>query len=100
MDPASAWTDIRQCKTHWRHVPVLCSDKSVKPPTALTYVHWGRIGDISEPNNGTGMEACGIANASMSYGEAWGWADVQCTLKSVFICKMAREWLWQATAAD
>jgi hypothetical protein len=65
-------------------------DKSVRPPTGVTYVHWGTIGINTEPNNGTGFEICGMANASLTYNDAWGWVDVQCGLKAIFMCKLQR----------
>lgn len=77
------------------HIPACCcSDKSVRPPTGVTYVHWGQVGEVPEPNNGTGFEVCGMANASMSYQDAWGWADVPCGLRAVFICKLSGQWRW------
>jgi hypothetical protein len=67
------------------------TDKSVRPPSGITYIHWGRGEGMAEPNNNTGFEACGVANASQSFQEAWGWSDVQCGAKYVFICKIQSE---------
>ncbi len=69
------------------------TDKSVKPPSGVTYIHWGRTDGVPEPTNYTGFETCGVANATQTYQQAWGWADAQCNTRNIFICKVQCEWL-------
>jgi hypothetical protein len=45
-------------------------------------------GAITEPNNITGTEMCGLGNYSQTYGSAWGWADADCSTRAPFICKV------------
>jgi hypothetical protein len=63
-----------------------------KPPTGANYLHWGRYRSGSflsqEPNNLTGVEFCGVGNASQTFTKAWGWADANCSLTLPFICKV------------
>ena len=49
---------------------------------------------MPEPNNLAGSELCGVANFTETVQStgAWGWADVQCKAKNIFICKVMREW--------
>jgi hypothetical protein len=56
------------------------------------YEHWGMDGTRPEPNNRFNPEDCGAATAAQMYGDAWGWSDVNCTRKLVYICKQLREW--------
>jgi hypothetical protein len=62
------------------------------------YGHWGTLvsedltsgASISseEPNNLSPPEFCAVANNSMAYDTAWGWADKNCEEKYIYICKM------------
>ncbi len=38
--------------------------------------------------------ACVVANATEAYGvpAAWGWADTDCTVPRLFMCRNASEW--------
>ncbi len=62
-------------------------DKAAGAPYGQAYQHWGRAGNILEPNNLLGSENCGLANASAAYSLAWGWADFNCKISAPFICK-------------
>jgi hypothetical protein len=55
---------------------------------AGTYAHWGvyQPGDSLEPNQLTGNENCGLANYTMGYGGAFGWADAPCESFHASIC--------------
>jgi hypothetical protein len=57
-----------------------------------SYQHWGAEGSSQEPNNRFPPEDCGAATAAQSFGDAWGWSDVNCTRRLVFVCKILREW--------
>jgi hypothetical protein len=67
------------------------SERLVPAPGSGAYQHWGRPeGGIPEPNQArTGL--CAVANASISYTNAWGWADAVCNSTQVFVCRMQRE---------
>ena len=56
-----------------------------------SYLHWGMEGSSPEPNNRSPPEDCGAATYMQMYGDAWGWSDVQCSKRLVFICKILRE---------
>jgi hypothetical protein len=62
-------------------------DRSLPGPTDATYMHWGRDGVVSEPNNATGSELCGVANVSQAYSGAWGWSDARCSMSAPFMCR-------------
>ncbi len=66
-------------------------DQSAGAPGQGAYTHWGRAGGLPEPNNLRGSENCGLANASQTYGAAWGWSDSNCRISAPFICKSLRE---------
>ncbi len=55
------------------------------------YSHWAQAGGgPSEPDNGQSPpEDCGIAQHAQAYGGAWGWADVNCSLSFISVCKAA-----------
>ncbi len=57
------------------------------------YAHWGYYmpQNIIEPNNLTGLEECAVANASQTYGSAWGWADTRCSASLPYMCRITRE---------
>ena len=55
-----------------------------------SYKHWGVTDEGREPQAGKGMvKECGVANASLSYEDAWGWSAEGCANKNVFMCKAA-----------
>jgi hypothetical protein len=56
-----------------------------------SYQHWGAEGSSQEPNNRFPPEDCGAATATQSFGDAWGWSDVNCTRRLIFMCKVLRE---------
>ncbi len=67
------------------------TERTVAPPGSGAYQHWGRPeGGVPEPNNNR-VGLCGVANASLSYTNAWGWADTMCNMTNAFICRMQRE---------
>jgi hypothetical protein len=55
------------------------------------YLHWGMDGRSPEPNNQQPPEDCGAATARQAYDSAWGWSDVNCTRRLIFMCKILRE---------
>jgi hypothetical protein len=61
----------------------------------LNWTHWGSFatpeGNFSEPNNLSGQEFCGAANASQEFGSAWGWMDANCNTRMTFMCRLNRE---------
>jgi hypothetical protein len=69
-------------------------DSTVRPPFNSSQKHWGMDAGVLQPDNAGGMELCAVANASMAYGRpsAWGWQDVDCDRKFVFMCRMIRGW--------
>jgi hypothetical protein len=82
------WLGLRSNTTVWPRFG--WTEPGLPPPTGATYIHWGRIepGAITEPNNMTGFEFCGVGNYSQTYGNAWGWADANCSMRAAFICKV------------
>ena len=67
------------------------TERTVAAPGSGAYQHWGRPeGGVPEPNNNR-VGLCGVANASLTYTNAWGWADTVCNMTNVFICRMQRE---------
>ena len=64
-----------------------------KPLTGAGYLHWGRFREgnflSQEPNNLTRAEFCGLGNASQAFGNAWGWADANCSMLAPFICEVS-----------
>jgi hypothetical protein len=45
-----------------------------------------------EPNNMFPPEECAVANYTETFKRAWGWADVRCNDKFVYMCKTIRGW--------
>ena len=78
-------------------LPTLQATEPLLPCAAICcrYNNWGvfQPGDMPEPNNMLGSELCGVANYTeiMHSTGAWGWADVQCKMRNIFICKIMRE---------
>ncbi len=68
-------------------------DTLVRPNFNMSNKHWGMAGSLVQPDNARGQELCLVANASMAYSKAWGWADTDCADTFVFMCRMIREWL-------
>jgi hypothetical protein len=58
----------------------------------VTYQNWGvyQPGNLAEPNNVTGSEACAVANTSQPRGPTWGWSDTNCMGAWIFMCYYAR----------
>ena len=50
------------------------------------YSHWG----TSQPLNDE-TKMCAGGNFNKSYDEAWGWANDECTLPYIFMCRIMRE---------
>jgi hypothetical protein len=77
-------------KAYWMGINALnWPDWRWLDPTAgsfgnAVYKHWGN----QEPNNDPPLQLCGAGNHSLSYGNAWGWADANCGAKLPFVCKM------------
>jgi hypothetical protein len=46
----------------------------------------------SEPDGKNVPELCMVANQTATYDAAYGWADVNCNNKFVFMCRVIREW--------
>jgi hypothetical protein len=59
-------------------------DRSLAPPSTSTYSHWGKTDGLPEPNS---MSNCTAADASSSFGGAWGWNDVPCERRQAFVCR-------------
>jgi hypothetical protein len=43
---------------------------------------------VTEPDNRTGGEFCGVANASELVSGLWGWADTACSGQHAFLCEL------------
>jgi hypothetical protein len=59
-------------------------DRSLPAPSASTYSHWGKTDGVPEPNS---MSNCTAADASSSFGGAWGWNDLPCERRQAFMCR-------------
>jgi hypothetical protein len=59
-------------------------------PNNWTYSHWGtyKPGTHLEPNNVFPPELCSGANATETFGGAWGWGDENCDRMFPFICEV------------
>jgi hypothetical protein len=64
-------------------------DKSIPSPSRLTYQHWAD----GQPNTN---QSCGAASMALSYGNAWGWMDADCSWTGPVICKTLSGWLLRA----
>jgi hypothetical protein len=75
------------CTRRARH-PARTAQAGTHAPAAGAYAHWGvyQPGDSLEPNQLTGNENCGLANYTMGYGGAFGWADAPCESFRASIC--------------
>ncbi len=45
-----------------------------------------------EPNSLYPPEECAVGNWTETFKSAWGWADVRCSNKYVYMCKIIRGW--------
>lgn len=46
----------------------------------------------SRDTNGASLaQECAVANTSETYKSTWGWSDVRCTNKHVYICRRIRK---------
>ena len=70
------------------------TDITVMPPSAgpAAYRHWGRNmpSGTREPYQTNPPENCGVSNFTQRYGvpSAWGWSDVNCLDKFIFMCRI------------
>jgi hypothetical protein len=65
-----------------------------------SYKHWGLADEGREPLQGTKPKLCAVANSTLDYEEAWGWAGAACNDEYVFICKASGGLpvpVWQGT---
>jgi hypothetical protein len=67
-------------------------DRTVTPLGNGAYQHWG---GPNEPNQAR-VGLCAVSNASLTYTNAWGWADTMCNNTFVFICRVQRKDVWTA----
>jgi hypothetical protein len=87
------------CRAYWLGLKVSTRPDFVwNDPAApflleqAAYRHWAQdgAGAASEPDNGQAPpEDCGVARAAQAYGGAWGWADVNCSLSFISVCKVS-----------
>jgi hypothetical protein len=61
-------------------------------PELRSRLHRLRPGTHREPNNISGREMCGGANATQAYEGLWGWADANCDLPMPYICELSGGW--------
>jgi hypothetical protein len=63
------------------------------PVEELPYKHWGMYHPTNaRDTNGLAIaQECGIANMSEAFKGAWGWNDVRCGSKYVYICRRIRK---------
>jgi hypothetical protein len=93
---ASGFLDPSIYKTYWLGLWVPTQLVSAWPgfkPVVKqnsSYAHWGVVqpGSRKEPNMLTGPELCALGNVSQAYGNAWGWSDAACAMKTASICKI------------
>ncbi len=93
----SYWLGLSAAAAGWPNFR--WTDNVTPVPGLGSYQGWGTmtftntsVKPLKEPNNlsfrAAGMdELCAAANASQAYNNAWGWSDVQCSLKMASICK-------------
>jgi hypothetical protein len=62
------------------------------PVDELPYKHWGMYHPLnSRDSNGQApAQECGIASGSEAFKGAWGWADVRCGSKYIYMCRKIR----------
>lgn len=77
---------------NWKYLDPFSPDYFAK----TSYKHWGTYVEPGmqpqdEPNNRFPAELCVAANATQTFGNAWGWADAQCGQQFAFMCRMRRE---------
>ena len=82
------YTDARAWKTTWKYTDL--------SPFAYSssYANWGISAPegLTAPNNISGQEFCGAANASEATNAKWGWEDYNCLASLPFMCEIPREW--------
>jgi hypothetical protein len=88
------WMGYRAATGAWGKFKQL--DKTINS----SYTHWGMLNStgpgnsnisIPEPNGKARNEMCLMANYTMGYGGAFGWADANCNNKQIFMCRIMSE---------
>ena len=89
------------CGVH-THASRCRTDPDIENPVEdLPFKHWGMYQPTNaRDSNGYALaQECGIANMSEAFKGAWGWNDVRCGSKFVYICRRIREWRQGPAAA-
>jgi hypothetical protein len=83
------WMGLNTSSSNWPRFN--WTERTIRSPGSGAYQHWGRPeGGVPEPNNNR-VGLCAVCNASLSYTNAWGWADTMCNMTNAFICRMQRK---------
>ena len=64
------------------------TDRSIAGPATgnsnASYSHWGKTDGVPEPNS---RSNCTVADANSASMGAWGWNDVACGSRAIFMCR-------------
>ncbi len=80
------WLGLRSNRTSWPDFDWF--QRLNAAPSAYSYDHWGGTGKFRQPDNAVGVEYCGVADALLEYDGAWGWNDLNCTIRLPFMCRL------------
>ena len=85
--PGFYWLGLRSDASTWPLYTWLNLNVKIPDRNYGGYEHWGISRGRRQPDNAGGAEWCAGANYSLSYSEAWGWSDTNCTTAFPYICR-------------